>query len=47
MYLNGITTAELPAIPALLRKGGVRRFCTEKALLIPLKTTLMTVRAGE
>ena len=47
VYLNGITTAELPAIPALLRKGGVRRFCTEKALLIPLKTTLMTVRAGE
>ena len=47
VYLNGITTAELPAIPALLRKGGVRRFCTEKALLIPLKTTLMTVRAEE
>lgn len=45
VYLNGITTAELPAIPALLREGGVRRFCTEKALLAPLKTTLMAASA--
>ncbi|MGN0984592.1 MAG: putative PEP-binding protein [Gemmiger sp.] len=46
VYLNGITQAELPAIPALLRTG-VRRFCTENALLAALKATLIAVNARE
>lgn len=40
VYINGITTAELPAIPALLRTG-VRRFSTENSLLPALKATLV------
>lgn len=46
VYLNGITQAELPAIPALLR-AGVRRFCTENALLLPLKSILLNAAAKE
>lgn len=44
VYLNNITTAELPAIPALLRTG-VRRFSTENSLLSTLKATLIAVNA--
>lgn len=44
VYLNGITMAELPAIPALLRIG-MRRFSTENSLLAPLKATLIAVNA--
>lgn len=44
VYLNGITMAELPAIPALLRTG-MRRFSTENSLLASLKATLIAVNA--
>ena len=46
VYLNGITAAELSAVPALLRTG-VRRFCTEVSLLAPLKAALVSLDAKE
>lgn len=42
VYLCGISQTELPAIAAYLRTGA-RSFCTENALLSPLKITLRSI----